>query len=108
MENQEIYDPLANKSTLVIYMIQSGEKWVEINSDELAIGNQMVRNLRVSYDHRSHPQPTQQAILATHTLRDRILKLSGNAIADAGNRVSQRNPVSGVFEQKRSPIIAIL
>lgn len=52
MEDPEIYDPLANKSTLVIYMIQSGDKWVEINSDELAIGNQMVRNLRLSYDHR--------------------------------------------------------
>lgn len=51
-EDLELYDPLKNKSSLALYMIQQGQKWVEISSEELVIGQQCTRILEAAYDSR--------------------------------------------------------
>ncbi|MGL5065940.1 MAG: hypothetical protein ACRC62_38720 [Microcoleus sp.] len=51
-EELELYDPLENKSTLTLYLIKEGEKWVPIESKELVIGKQLTRLLQFSHDSR--------------------------------------------------------
>jgi hypothetical protein len=51
-EGLETYDPLADKETLVLYLIQEDDKWVEISSDEPVIGTQLMPLLQMSYDYR--------------------------------------------------------
>lgn len=51
-EELELYDPLKTKGSLILYMIQKGQDWVEIASEELAIGQQYTRILEASQDYR--------------------------------------------------------
>lgn len=51
-EELELYDPLASKSTLSLYLVKEGEKWVQIESKELVIGKQLTRLLQLSHDSR--------------------------------------------------------
>jgi hypothetical protein len=51
-EELELYDPLENKSTLNLYLIKEGEKWVPIESKELVVGKQLTRLLQLSHDSR--------------------------------------------------------
>jgi hypothetical protein len=48
----ELYDPLSNKSTLSLYLVNKGSKWVRIESDELVVGKQLTRLLELSHDSR--------------------------------------------------------
>jgi len=48
----ELYDPLSNKSTLSLYLVNKGSKWVRIESDELVVGKQLTRLLELSQDSR--------------------------------------------------------
>jgi hypothetical protein len=51
-EDIELYDPLASKSTLSLYLVKEQEKWVQIESKELVIGKQLTRLLQLSHDSR--------------------------------------------------------
>ncbi len=51
-EEIELYDPLASKSTLSLYLVKEQEKWVQIESKELVIGKQLARLLQLSHDSR--------------------------------------------------------
>lgn len=51
MEELEVYDHLANKKTLVIYMAAEGEKWVHLAGGMLTNGR-LTRILQDSYDYR--------------------------------------------------------
>lgn len=51
-EEIELYDPLASKSTLSLYLVKEQEKWVQIESKELVIGQQLTRLLQLSHDSR--------------------------------------------------------
>jgi hypothetical protein len=51
-EEIELYDPLASKSTLSLYLVKEQEKWVQIESKELVIGKQLTRLLQLSHDSR--------------------------------------------------------
>lgn len=51
-EELELYDPLENKSTLSLYLVKKGEKWVPIESKELVVGKQLTRLLQLSQNSR--------------------------------------------------------
>jgi hypothetical protein len=51
-EELELYDPLASKSTLSLYLVKEQEKWIPIESKELVIGKQLTRLLQLSHDSR--------------------------------------------------------
>jgi hypothetical protein len=51
-EELELYDPLASKPTLSLYLVKEQEKWVPIESQELFIGKQLTRLLQLSHDSR--------------------------------------------------------
>ncbi|HAG83750.1 MAG TPA: hypothetical protein DCL61_22025 [Cyanobacteria bacterium UBA12227] len=52
IEELDTYDPLADKETLVLYLIQEGNKWVKISSDEPVVGTQLIPLLQMSHDSR--------------------------------------------------------
>jgi hypothetical protein len=53
MTNLQEYDPLSKSPTLTIYMAKSGEKWVQISSDDNVVGNQLTRVLSVSHSYQA-------------------------------------------------------
>lgn len=52
VEELDIYDPLADKESLVLYLIKDDDKWVKITSDEPVVGTQLLPLLQMSHDYR--------------------------------------------------------
>jgi len=51
-EQLDVYDPLVNQESLVLYLIKDGEGWVKISSDEPVVGTQLIPWLQMSHDCR--------------------------------------------------------